>query len=153
LPVPAPPLEPPLPDWPPIPAPPLFPVLEVPVGVPVVAGGVVTGGGGGGVVVVAGVVTVCVGVVVVVLCVVVVGVVLVVVFADVDTGFRQSWAALRPTTLAPWSRFARSVPLTEAGRPATWLLKLLTALWACPHCPAPTAAASACLTSSTRRAA
>lgn len=137
FPVPAPPLPP---EPPPIPAPPLLPVLVLPEGVLVVAGGVVTGGGVGVLVDVELLLVDCVFAAVVVVGVVLVGVVLVVVFVAVLVTFRQSLAASWPTVLAPWLRLLRSVALIDPGRAASWLLKLLTAPWACPHCPALTAA-------------
>ena len=69
---------------------------------------------------------------VVLLLVVLVGVVLVVALGwlgvAVVAGSWQSWAASRPTVLAPWSRLRRNVGPTEGGSSATRLLKLVIAV-------------------------
>ena len=104
---------------------------------------------------VAGVVVDVAGVVVevvVVVAVVVVGLVLLVVLVDFElvvafgwlgvvvvAGSWQSWAASWPTVIAPWWRLRRNVGLTEGGRSATSLLKLVIAVWAGMHWRALTA--------------
>ena len=137
------PLPPPLPR----PAPPLLGVEVVPVGVVLVAGvvvevvevvgmvgvvGVVVDEVGAGVEVVLVAVLVAVLVLLVLLLVVLVGVVLVVALGwlgvAVVAGSWQSWAASRPTVLAPWSRLRRNVGPTEGGSSATRLLKLVIAV-------------------------
>lgn len=133
-------MPPPLPR----PAPPLLGVEVVPVGVVLVAGvvvevvevvgvvGVVVDEVGAGVEVVLVAVLVAVLVLLVLLLVVLVGVVLVVALGwlgvAVVAGSWQSWAASRPTVLAPWSRLRRNVGPTEGGSSATRLLKLVIAV-------------------------
>jgi len=150
-----------LPPPPPRPAPPLLRVEVVPGGVVLVAGvvvevvgvvgmvgmvgvvGVVVDEVGAGVEVVLVAVLVAVLVLLVLLLVVLVGVVLVVALGwlgvAVVAGSWQSWAASRPTVLAPWSRLRRNVGPIEGGSSATRLLKLVIAVRAALHWRALTA--------------